>query len=64
MAIVENAYEETARIKAIPAEALIEEEIRLLAWSKSLMPTLPTDRLHGLIVEDVYKRQEPCRVWP
>ncbi|MFR6519288.1 MAG: hypothetical protein ACLUPV_08735 [Bilophila wadsworthia] len=29
VAIVENAYEETARIKAIPAEALIEEEIRL-----------------------------------
>lgn len=28
VAIVENAYEETARIKAIPAEALIEEEIR------------------------------------
>lgn len=43
VAIVENAYEETARIKAIPAEALIEEEIRLLAWSKSLMPALPTD---------------------
>ena len=55
VAIVENAYEETARIKAIPAEALIEEEIRLLAWSKSLMPALPTDRLHGLIVEEMGK---------
>ena len=42
-------------IKAIPAEALIEEEIRLLAWSKSLMPALPTDRLHGLIVEEMGK---------
>lgn len=55
VAIVENAYEETARIKAIPPEALIEEEIRLLAWSKSLMPALPTDRLHGLIVEEMGK---------
>ena len=55
VAIVENAYEETARIKAIPAEALIEEEIRLLAWSKSLMPALPTNRLHGLIVEEMGK---------
>ena len=33
VAIVENAYEETARIKAIPAEALIEEN-RLL-WHKT-----------------------------
>ena len=55
VAVVENAYEETARIKAIPAETLIEEEIRLLAWSKSLMPALPTDRLHGLIVEEMGK---------
>ncbi|MFR0873569.1 MAG: hypothetical protein ACLSHC_02150 [Bilophila wadsworthia] len=37
------------------AEALIEEEIRLLAWSKSLMPAPPTDRLHGLIVEEMGK---------
>lgn len=55
VAIVENAYKGTARIKATPAEALIEEEIRLPAWSKLLMPALPTDRLHGLIVEEMGK---------
>lgn len=53
--IIENAYEQTALIKAIPAERLIEEEIRLLAWSKSLMPALPVDDLHGLIVEEMGK---------
>lgn len=55
VAIVENAYEETALVRAIPPEAVIEEEMRLLAWSKSLMPSLPTDRLHGLIVEEMGK---------
>lgn len=53
--IIENAYEETALVKAVPAETLIEEEIRLLAWSKSLMPALPADGLHGLIVEEMGK---------
>lgn len=55
IAIVENAYEETARIQGLPAEDMIEREIELLAWSKTLMPALPTDRLHGLIVEEMGK---------
>ncbi len=55
VAIVENAYEETALIKAVPAEALIDEEIKLLAWSKTLMPSLPASTLHGLIVEEMGK---------
>ncbi|MFQ8889894.1 MAG: hypothetical protein ACLR7Z_17655 [Bilophila wadsworthia] len=41
VAIVENAYE-TARIKAIPAEALIEKKSG--CWrGRSVMPALPTD---------------------
>lgn len=55
VAIVENAYEETARIEALLAENMIEREIELLAWSKTLMPALPVDRLHGLIVEEMGK---------
>lgn len=55
VAIVENAYEETALIQALPAESLIEREIEMLAWSKTLMPTLPADRLDGLIVEEMGK---------
>ena len=34
---------------------MIESEIELLAWSKTLMPALPVDRLHGLIVEEMGK---------
>ena len=55
VAIVENAYEETARIQALLSEEMIEREIELLTWSKTLMPALPVDRLHGLIVEEMGK---------
>ena len=55
IAIVENAYEETARIQALLAEEMIDREIELLTWSKTLMPALPVDRLHGLIVEEMGK---------
>ena len=55
IAIVENAYEETARIQGLLAEEMIEREIELLTWSKTLMPALPVDRLHGLIVEEMGK---------
>ena len=55
VAIVENAYEETALIEALPAEAMIEREVELLAWSKTLMPALPVDSLHGLVVEEMGK---------
>ena len=55
IAIVENAYEETARIQALLAEEMIEREVELLTWSKTLMPALPVDRLHGLIVEEMGK---------
>lgn len=55
VAIVENAYEETARIQALLAEDMIDREMELLAWSKTLMPALPVDFLHGLIVEEMGK---------
>ena len=53
--IVENAYEETALVRALLPDAMIEEEIRLLAWSKTLMPSLPADNLHGLIIGEMGK---------
>ena len=55
VAIVENGYEETAKVQAIMAEDMIESEISLLSWSKSLMPALPVPNLHGLIVEEMGK---------
>lgn len=55
LAIVENAYEETARVQAVPAASLIEQERALLLYSKSLMPSLPADRLDGLLIEEMGK---------
>lgn len=55
IAIVENAYEETARIQALLAEEMIEREVELLTWSKTLMPALPVDSSHALIVEEMGK---------
>lgn len=55
LAIVENAYEETARIEAVPASKIIEKERELLLYSKALMPSLPTDRLDGLVIEEMGK---------
>jgi hypothetical protein len=55
LAIVENAYEETARLEAMTAAELIEKERELLLYSKSLMPSLPVDKLDGLVIEEMGK---------
>ena len=55
LAIVENAYEETARIAAFAPKDMIEREMELLEWSKGLMPALPSARIDGLVVEEMGK---------
>jgi hypothetical protein len=55
IALVENAYEETALIRAISAADMIREESELLLYSKELMPSLPAVRLDALIVEEMGK---------
>ena len=55
LAIVENAYEETARLEAMTAAELIEKERELLLYSKSLMPSLPVNKLDGLVIEEMGK---------
>lgn len=55
LAIVENAYEETALIQAISAVNMIEEESHVLLYSKSLMPALPVDELDLLVIEEMGK---------
>src|SRR3712207_8767404 len=44
--VVENAYEETAIIKAIPPERVAEREAELLRESANLMPRLQIGRAH------------------
>ena len=55
LGIVENAYEETAVIKGIERDRLIEQEGELLRYSKTLMPSLPTDSMDLLIVQEIGK---------
>jgi hypothetical protein len=55
LAIVENAYEETALIRAVPGEEMIEREPELLVYSKSLMPALPVDEIDLLVVREMGK---------
>lgn len=55
LAIVENAYEETAKIVGIRKEGLIEQESEVLSYSKSLMPSLPVDNIDLLIIQEMGK---------
>ena len=55
VAILENAYDETAMIEALPAENLIEREKELGRLAKSYMPTLMIPDIDVLIVEEIGK---------
>ncbi|MGG2198668.1 MULTISPECIES: lactate racemase domain-containing protein [Paenibacillus] len=52
---IENAYDRPARIVAVPAEALWEEEPKLLLEAKSLMPRIMFNPLDVLIVDEIGK---------
>ena len=53
--IVENTYDETALIRAIPRSRFFEEEKKLLAEAKKLMARIPFDELDILIVDEMGK---------
>jgi hypothetical protein len=53
--IVENAYERTAEVAVLPARRILEEEPKLLALSKSLMPRIPYDELDILVLRRIGK---------
>jgi hypothetical protein len=55
VAIVENAYEETAIIEAIPPERVAEREAELLKESAKLMPRLPVSDIDVLFVDELGK---------
>ncbi|MCA1848146.1 MAG: nickel-dependent lactate racemase, partial [Actinobacteria bacterium] len=55
VAIVENAYEETAMIEAIPPERVAERESELLKESAKLMPGLPVSEMDVLFVDELGK---------
>ena len=55
VALIENVYDETAIIKAIPHSQFLVEEKKLLVRAKTLMARLPFDDIHVLIVDKMGK---------
>ncbi len=55
VAVVENACDEIAALKAIPAARIPAEEPALLALARANMPSLPLDRIDLLIVDEIGK---------
>jgi len=55
VAIVENAYEQTAKIVAVEPEDFERSDMELLEEAGSLMPTIPFDRIDVLVVEEIGK---------
>ncbi|MCD8197287.1 MAG: DUF362 domain-containing protein [Lachnospiraceae bacterium] len=63
--IIENAYDETAEIHCIPAEAIPSEEPPLLLRAKSYMPRIIPNPLDILIIDEIGKNisgmgADPC----
>lgn len=55
LAVLEDAFENTAHIEAIPAEKIVEREPELLNQAKALLPKLPFDQIDLLIVDQIGK---------
>lgn len=55
VAIIENAYDETARIVGVGADRILDDEPTLFEEARSLMPRLPVDVMDLLIVEEMGK---------
>ncbi len=55
IAIVENAYHETAVIEAIAADRIAEREPELLDEAWRLMPRLPVDEIDVLVIDRIGK---------
>jgi hypothetical protein len=55
LAILENAYHETARVVGVPASALFETEEKLLVEARRLMGRLPLDEIDVLVCDRLGK---------
>lgn len=55
LAVLENGYEETAKVEFLLPEEMETGEERLLAEARSLLPGLPVRELDLLIVEEIRK---------
>lgn len=55
LAVVENAFDQTYRVKTLVKEELLEQEKELLVQAKSLLPALLLPKIDVLLVEQVGK---------
>jgi hypothetical protein len=55
LAVVENAYDETALLRALLPEEMLDQERLLLLKAKELAPALPFDDIDVLIVDEMGK---------
>jgi hypothetical protein len=55
LAVVEDAHDQTMRVRALTPEAILSEEPELLQLAVRSMPSLPTDNLDVLIVDAMGK---------
>ncbi|NOX53436.1 MAG: DUF2088 domain-containing protein [Planctomycetes bacterium] len=55
LAVVENAYDETALIEAVPPDRFLEREKQLLGLARQWMPRLPFPIVDLLIVDEIGK---------
>lgn len=60
IAILENAYDETAWLEAVPAQSFIEREQELVRMARKNMPTLMVPEIDILAVEKIGKDISGC----
>jgi hypothetical protein len=64
LAILENAREETALLRVVDRDAVLDEEPRLLEQARSLMGRLPFDQLDLLIIGEIGKNYSGAGIDP
>ncbi len=64
IALVENFYDRTALIRAVPKEELLETEPGLLEQARQLMATLPFEELDVLVIGELGKNYSGCGIDP
>ena len=55
LAVIENAYHDTASIHVLPPEEFYEQEKKLLETAKEMLPRLPFNDVDVLIVDEIGK---------
>lgn len=55
VAIVENGYDETAQIVAVAPQEFEARETELLVTAKRLLPRLPFEQIHLLVIDEIGK---------